>query len=434
MFHRRVVGQPRERGRMRTERHTLHDLPPETEDEFVDEPSAPARFAVTRGVAFFVGSVSLLVLLSEMKFPHFRRNTWWLDLRPLPRPLAHGFLALTAVLLLFFSFFPRAAPALRRLGRLCTAGLLGLSFWNIWRFYQHAGGVPAGTEVPVPFSLHVAGCLIVIVPGLLAAGWEQSNFFKDFLVGVSTIATCLAAFPLAQFVCLGKTADRGPADAVVVFADGAESATRPHALAERVGAACPALPRGKSPQSDAGRSRRVGRGDARDNAAAGGRRKNSGGDVLVGSASAEMEASVAAMAKVAGDQKLVRLVIAAPFYELPRIKLCCERAGLNATASPCARRSACPHCARSWFASRPRFGSRTSSHSCDGADSTIARDVQRENAPTAAPFRGFLCALGCASMLVGRRNTSRRSMPCGRKMNTTSAGPRIGRSRDRAFD
>ena len=68
----------------------------------------------------------------------------------------------------------------------------------------------------------MAGCLIVIVPGLLAAGWEHSNFFKDFLVGVSTIATCLAAFPLAQFVCLGKTTDRGPADAVVVFADGAK--------------------------------------------------------------------------------------------------------------------------------------------------------------------------------------------------------------------
>ena len=36
------------------------------------------------------------------------------------------------------------------------------------------------------------------------------------------------------------------------------------------------------------------------------------------------------MAKVAGDQKLAPgLVIAAPFYELPRIKLCCERAGLE---------------------------------------------------------------------------------------------------------
>ena len=185
---------------MSIERRSLHELPPEIEEEeSVDEPAAPGWFAVSRGAAFFFSAVTLLILLGELRFPHFNGSGWWLDLRPLPRPLARGLLALTAVLFLFFSFFPRAASGLRKLGAVCTVGLLGLTSWNAWQFYRHYAG-HSGSEIPILFALHVSGCLIVILPGLLAAGWEQSNFFKDFLIGAATIATCLAGFPLAQFV------------------------------------------------------------------------------------------------------------------------------------------------------------------------------------------------------------------------------------------
>ncbi len=69
---------------MGIERRSLRDLPPEMEEEeSVDEPAAPGWFAVSRGAAFFFGAVTLLILLGELRFPHFNGSGWWLDLRPL---------------------------------------------------------------------------------------------------------------------------------------------------------------------------------------------------------------------------------------------------------------------------------------------------------------------------------------------------------------
>jgi hypothetical protein len=319
---------------MGIERRSLHELPPEMEEEeSADEPAAPGWFAVSRGAAFFFGVVTLLILLGELRFPHFNGSGWWLDLRPLPRPAARGLLALTAVLFLLFSFFPRAASRLRKLGALCTVGLLGLTSWNAWQFYRHFTG-HSGSEIPILFALHVSGCLIVILPGLLAGGWERSNFFKDFLIGTMTIATCLAGFPLAQFVCLGKTADRGAADAVLVFADGAEAGKNPEALAEEVRSACALYRDGKVHKVVL-----AGRGESSEETQNTLHRLATGehvpdGDLLLTSTGVEMDASVAATAKVLEEQKLAHVVVTAPFYQLPRIKLCCQRAGLDVHTVP----------------------------------------------------------------------------------------------------
>lgn len=319
---------------MGIERHTLHDRPPENEDDAIDEPAAPAWFAVSRGAAFFVGGMTLLILVSEMRFAHFSAGGWWLDLAPLPKPAARGLLALTAALLLFFSFFPRAAPVLRRLGAACTVALLGLALWNTWHFYQALAGKPSGGEIPVPFALHVAGTLIVIVPGLLTAGWERSNFFKDFLVGMTTIATCLAAFPFAQFVCLGKTRDREAADAVVVFAEGTESGKNQNALEDQVRAACELYRsgkvhkvilagRGESPDETQNTLRRLATAE-----------RIPATDLVLSPTAKEMEASVAGTAKLLEDRKLPKVLLVASFYQLPRLKLCCQRAGLDVHTAP----------------------------------------------------------------------------------------------------
>jgi uncharacterized SAM-binding protein YcdF (DUF218 family) len=319
---------------MGTERHTLHELTSETEDESAYEPAAPGWFAVTRGAAFFVGGVTLLNLLAEMRFPHFNAAAWWLDLQPLPKPAARGFLALTSVLLLLFSFFPRAAPMLRRLGALCTLGLLGVTFWNIWRFYHHIIGGPPITEVAIPITVHVAGSLIVVVPGLLAPGWERSNFFKDFLIGSLTVTTCLAGFPLAQFVCLGRTDERCAADAVVVFADAAEAGTGSNSLADQVRAACSLYRDGKAHKVVL-----AGRGESSEETQNAMQRlateeKVPKGDLVLSSPVNDMEASVTATAKLLEEQKLAKVLIAAPFYQLPRLKLCCQRAGLDVHTVP----------------------------------------------------------------------------------------------------
>jgi uncharacterized SAM-binding protein YcdF (DUF218 family) len=317
------------------ERRTLHELPPEVEEEeSFDEPAAPAWLAVTRGTAFFVGAVTLLVLYSEMRFPHFNAASWWLDLNPVPKPAARGALALTAVLLLFFSFFPKAAPALRKLAALCTVAVLGVTLWHTWKFYQHVSAPHQGGELPVPFTLHAAGCLIVIVPGLLAAGWERSNFFKDFLVGMATIATCVAAFPLAQFVCLGKVDDRCAADAVVVFADGGEVDKNPAALADQVRAACDLYRDGKVHKvilAGRGESPDVTQNTLRQLATS---EHIPDKDVVLSSVAKEMESSVAATAKIVEEQKLSKVLVTGAYYQLPRIKLCCQRAGFDVHTVP----------------------------------------------------------------------------------------------------
>jgi uncharacterized SAM-binding protein YcdF (DUF218 family) len=315
------------------ERRTLHDLPPEVEDEedsSFDEPAAPGWFAVTRGTAFFVGAVTLLVLYGEIRFPHFNAASWWLDLNPVPKPAARGALALMAVLLLFFSFFPKAAPALRKLAALCTVAVLGVTLWHTWKFYQQVSGSNHGADMPVPFTLHAAGCLVVIVPGLLAAGWERSNFFKDFLVGAVTITTCIAAFPLAQFVCLGKVDDRCAADAVVVFADGGEA----DKLADQVRAACDLYRdgkvhkvilagRGESPDATQNTLRQLATTEHIPDK-----------DVVLSTAAKEIEGSIAATAKLVEEQKLSKVLVTGPYYQLPRIKLCCQRAGIDVHTVP----------------------------------------------------------------------------------------------------
>jgi uncharacterized SAM-binding protein YcdF (DUF218 family) len=319
---------------MGIERRTLHELTPEIdEDESFEESAAPTWFAVTRGTAFFVGAVTLLVLYTEMRFPHFTASTWWLDLTPVPKPAARGALALTAVLLLFFSFFPKAAAPLRKLAALCTVAVLGVSLWHTWKFYQHNSAHP-GEELPVPFTLHAAGCLIVIVPGLVAAGWERSNFFRDFLVGIVTISTCAAAFPLAQFVCLGKLDDRCAADAVVVFAEGAEGDKNQAALADQVHAACDLYRDGKVHKVIL-----AGRGGSPDQTQNTLRRLATSEhipdkDVVLSSAAKEMEASAAATAKIVEEQRLSKVLVTGPYYQLPRIKLCCQRAGFDVHTVP----------------------------------------------------------------------------------------------------
>ena len=57
-----------------------------------------------------------------------------------------------------------------------------------------------------------------------------------------------------------------------------------------------------------------------------------------------MEASVAATTKMLDEKKLTKVVVTAPFYQLPRIKLCCQRAGLDVHTVPSAKRCACRSC------------------------------------------------------------------------------------------
>lgn len=316
-------------------RRPLHEIePPEVDDEY-EEVTAPAWFAVARGAAFFVGCVTLLNLLAEMQFPQFSAATWWVDLQPLPKPAARGFLAMTAGLLVLFSLFPAVSSALRRLAAMCTLGLFVAAMWNAYRYYQHYRGGQIQTDVPLPFALHVAACVAVIMPGLLAATWDRFNVFKDFVVGSLTVAVCVAAFPLAQFFCFGKTNDRGATDAVVVFADGAGGEKTSEVNIEQIRAACALYRSGQAHKMVlAGQSRPL-------SEAAGNALRRAAVDqgipdaeLVVSATGTTTETAIADTVKSLQEQKFPRVLIVAPFYTLPRIKLCCQRGGLETRSVP----------------------------------------------------------------------------------------------------
>jgi vancomycin permeability regulator SanA len=332
----RVAGRVRE-DCMATPRRTLRDLREEVEDEPPEEAAAPAWFAVTRGAAFFVGGFTLLNLLGEMKFPQYDLGTWWLDLRPLARPAARAVLAATGVLLVIFALYPRMNAFLRRTAAAGTALLAGAALWHTWRYYELAQAGRVHTDLPLPFSLHVAAVSVVVLPGLLTAWWERFEFAKDALFGLSTVALCVTGLAVAQLYCMGKLDERRPADAVIVFGGGSKRGEAEATLAARVKTGCAlyregqarklllaSLPRDASSKTSDIMSRlAIAEGVPE-------------ADILFDREGPQIEAAVAGAALMLKEQKLARVLVAGPFWLLPRIKLCCQRAGLDAHTVPVA--------------------------------------------------------------------------------------------------
>ena len=316
-------------------RRTVRDIPPEEEESPSEEPAAPAWFAVARGAAFFVGCVTLLNLLGEMRFSHVKSDAWWVDLHRVPKPLAQGYLGLTATLLVLFSLFPRIPGILRRLATLTTLGLIAAAGWTGYRFFQHLHGGQIPADSTVPFSLHIAGCLLAVLPGLLAGTWERSNFFKDFLIGSLTIAACVTVLPVVQFFCLGKTQEHCDADAVVMLSDESEAGKKPEKLAERVKAACALFH-----QSHASKLVFFNRGEEASKESENAVKSLAleegipEAQIIVNSGVTQVDASVVAAAQALKEQKIAGVLVLAPFYQVPRVKLCCQRAGLDVHSVP----------------------------------------------------------------------------------------------------
>ncbi|HEV3303773.1 MAG TPA: hypothetical protein VG055_29235 [Planctomycetaceae bacterium] len=333
-----------------TVRRSRHDRPQRPEDQHADEqvdddaadlPLAPAWFAVTRATAFFLGCVTLLNLIAEMRFPHFSAAAWWIDLHFLPKSASRGFLSLSAVLLVAFAFFPRANGFVRRFGALCTLGFLGAAGWTVYRYYRHDHAGQNPHELPIPFALHVAALLLVALPGQVTGWWERTNFFKDFLIGMMTLATCAATFPLALFFCVGQVDDRGPTDAAAVFAGRSDTdkngddkpAANPFRTAlqlYREGQikkilliARPTEPGTETTQTLRRAALAEGIAEA---------------DLLTlpapTAAPNDSRVALAESAKFLDEQKLPHVLIVARFFEVPRIRLALERAGLEAHSMP----------------------------------------------------------------------------------------------------
>jgi hypothetical protein len=182
--------------------------------------------------------------------------------------------------------------------------------------------------------------LLVALPGQLTGWWERTSFFKDFLMGMVTLATCAAIFPVAIFVCVGQIDERGTADTAIAFAGRNDvqnetdnkSAANPFRKAVelyREGQvkkilliARPSEPGPPDETAQILRRAAVAAGIAE-------------ADLLAPPApSKDSRTSLDPTAQFLGEQKIAQVVIVARFFEVPRIKLTLQRAGLDAHAVP----------------------------------------------------------------------------------------------------
>lgn len=346
-----VHREPTPRRPIQEPRRHREDWPVEEQNDeaLSDEPVAPAWFAVTRATALFLGSMTLLYLLGEMRFPHFSAAGWWIDLQSLPKPASRGLLALSAVLLVAFALFPRANSFVRRLGALSTLGLLAATGWAAFRFYRRDHVGENAHDLPLPLSLHLAALLLVALAGQMSSWWKRTNFFKDFLVGMVTLAVCVASFPLAQVFCMGRlddhglaektVADKGVADAAVVFAGSVDvqKSSDDKSAPTLLQTACQLYREGKVKKLLlVGRPDQTGvseetRQILRNAALAEGVLE---ADLLSPVAPGDSRNPIADSVKVLDEQKLSNVLIVARFYEVPRIKLSMQRTGIDARCLP----------------------------------------------------------------------------------------------------
>lgn len=202
-----------------------------------------------RTIAAFMACFTILNLLAGRRLPGFDANMWWIDLRPLPQPLADMWLTLAAIALLAYAVRPGMASW--RWGG--TAALLGalclFAVFNAAHFYRLIALGKLHSSFPVPFSLLPAGAFIlllttmrtrkVVIRPRVADGVPGRSTCLAGLQVVIALVICIVAVPLAQMFCFGKTDYRRPADVAVVFGARAYPDGRcSDALKDRVTTAC----------------------------------------------------------------------------------------------------------------------------------------------------------------------------------------------------
>jgi vancomycin permeability regulator SanA len=201
---------------------------------------------LARACALFLALFTLLNIAGDYLSPGFDSNIWWIDLRPLPRPLAHLALAAASLGLLAVAANQLHRPVLRRLAQCTTAALLLAAVLNVATFYLLFVRGIIRPGMPIPFSLLLAITLGLILRHAFLPQCQSGKLHRLLLA--ATFAACLILFPLAQIFCFGMTDYRRPADAIVVF--GAltyKNGSPSQALADRVNTAVELYKKGLAP-------------------------------------------------------------------------------------------------------------------------------------------------------------------------------------------
>jgi len=200
-----------------------------------------SRRILCRGIAGFLGALSLVNAVAGIATTRLNANGWWLDLRPLPDAMALVVQLAGAAALLAIGLGIRLGPRGRTLvaGTVVVLALCVLR--NAVQFYVllWRGTIDAG--FPVPLSLPLFAILIWIAKVSAGAPARVTSSAKRRESWGAAGVACAAMLvtPLLGIVFFGETDYRRPADVAVVFgarafADGRAS----DALADRVRTAC----------------------------------------------------------------------------------------------------------------------------------------------------------------------------------------------------
>ena len=206
---------------------------------------------IARGVAGFLGGFALSNVIGEALRPGFDANAWLLS--PSSGAIA---LAPTAVAMLAWAAWPRAIVG-RRWMRILSTGAVGwlalLALADAVEVLAVIGRGQVDSAFQVPLSLLIAVGLGLVARTIfthpVTPRIGQLRGARE-LTAVAALAGVLGlAFPLAQFLCFGKSDYRRPADAAVVFGARTYADGRPStALFDRVATAVELYHEGLAPK------------------------------------------------------------------------------------------------------------------------------------------------------------------------------------------
>lgn len=291
--------------------------------------------AVARGLALFIGGLTLVGVIGSLRRPAADFAVWWIAVPGAGRWLSAVLLVLVGAALVGYAVAPRLQSWRRSATIAIVVLFAAVAAWNGAQFYlawRDGGLRPA---LPAPLSFVVCAALAFVAWAALRPPERRRRAAAALLLVATTVA-CALLFPVAQVYFFGQTDYRRSADAVVVFgaqvyADGAMSTS----LKDRMTTAISLYDDGlvgyivvSGAVGDSGLDEAA---VMRDAAVAAGVPVER---VLVDSRGVNTGATVDDTVPLFDEHGWSRILAVSQFYHLPRIKLAYQQAGWDVLTVP----------------------------------------------------------------------------------------------------
>jgi len=184
----------------------------------VTKRAATIGYAVARGGALFLGLMTAVGMIGELRGRTTDLSLWWIDLGDLDDILRLTLLAVFVGFATTWGGFGGRSRLVRRPAAIVFVGFGALALRDVIRFYEALDSGLIRPVTPVPLSLFLVGGLIAM--GIIAArddGRGERQGRRGTLGLVALAVGWAMVFPIAQMLFFGSTDYRRPADIAVVF-------------------------------------------------------------------------------------------------------------------------------------------------------------------------------------------------------------------------